>query len=144
MAMPGLCCCAGFSLLVSTGDCPLVAVGGPPIAVASLVAHRLYACRLHGRGTWAQELWSRAREPRFSSCGILSQLLCCTWDLPGSGIEPESPTLAGRFFTTEPPGKPWGVFLLTVTVQCCSGCPARTRKRKKEEQKKKRDSWGVK
>jgi len=30
------------------------------------------------------------------------------WDLPGSGIEPMSPALAGRFFTTEPAGKPWG------------------------------------
>ena len=28
------------------------------------------------------------------------------WDLPGSGIKPKSPALAGRFFTTEPPGKP--------------------------------------
>ena len=27
-------------------------------------------------------------------------------DLPNPGIEPMSPTLAGRFFTTEPPGKP--------------------------------------
>ena len=27
-------------------------------------------------------------------------------DPPDSGIEPESPALAGRFFTTEPPGKP--------------------------------------
>ena len=27
------------------------------------------------------------------------------WDLPGSGIELMSPSLAGRFFTTEPPGK---------------------------------------
>ena len=27
-------------------------------------------------------------------------------DLPNPGIEPESPTLAGGFFTTEPPGKP--------------------------------------
>ena len=26
-------------------------------------------------------------------------------DLPDPGIEPASPTLAGRFFTTEPPGK---------------------------------------
>ena len=29
-------------------------------------------------------------------------------DLPGSGIEPTSPALAGRFFTTEPLGKPIG------------------------------------
>ena len=28
------------------------------------------------------------------------------WDLPDPGIEPMSPALAGRFFTTEPPGKP--------------------------------------
>ena len=27
-------------------------------------------------------------------------------DLPDPGIEPESPALAGGFFTTEPPGKP--------------------------------------
>ena len=27
-------------------------------------------------------------------------------DLPHPGIKPESPALAGRFFTTEPPGKP--------------------------------------
>ena len=26
-------------------------------------------------------------------------------DLPNTGIEPESPALAGRFFTTEPPEK---------------------------------------
>ena len=29
-----------------------------------------------------------------------------TGDLPGSGINPMSPALAGRFFTTESPGKP--------------------------------------
>ena len=28
------------------------------------------------------------------------------WDLPGPGIEPTLPALAGRFFTTEPPGQP--------------------------------------
>ena len=28
------------------------------------------------------------------------------WDLPGPGIEPASPALAGRSFTTEPPRKP--------------------------------------
>ena len=31
-------------------------------------------------------------------------------DLPGPGIEPVSPALAGRFFTTEPPGKPYHGF----------------------------------
>jgi len=32
-------------------------------------------------------------------------LLHGTWDLPGPGTKPVSPALAGRFFTTEPPGK---------------------------------------
>ena len=32
-------------------------------------------------------------------------------DLPDPGIEPMSPGLAGRFFTTEPPGKPKGMLL---------------------------------
>ena len=31
-------------------------------------------------------------------------------DLPGLGIEPASPALSGRFFITEPPGKPDYVF----------------------------------
>ena len=30
-------------------------------------------------------------------------------DLPDLGIEPASPALAGIFFTTQPPGKPWEV-----------------------------------
>ena len=29
------------------------------------------------------------------------------WDLPDPGIKPMSPALAGGFFTTEPPGKPY-------------------------------------
>ena len=28
------------------------------------------------------------------------------WDLPGPGLEPVSPALAGGFSTTAPPGKP--------------------------------------
>jgi len=34
-------------------------------------------------------------------------------DLPDPGIEPASPALAGRFFTTEPPGKPNGILFNT-------------------------------
>ena len=41
-----------------------------------------------------QEYWSRLP---FPSPG----------DLPDLGIEPESPSLAGGFFATEPPGKRW-------------------------------------
>ena len=28
------------------------------------------------------------------------------WDFPNPGIEPVSPALAGKLFTSEPPGKP--------------------------------------
>ena len=38
-------------------------------------------------------------------CGKRVLLPCGMWNLPRSGIEPESPALAGRFFTTDPPGK---------------------------------------
>ena len=37
----------------------------------------------------------------FSSCGSWAQFLWRMWDLPGPGIEPMSPALAGGFFTVE-------------------------------------------
>ena len=46
-------------------------------------------------GTRAQELW-------FSGSSAQVHGMC---DPSGSGIEPVSPTLTGRFFTTEPQGK---------------------------------------
>ena len=45
-------------------------------------------------------------EHRLKSCGTRAQLFRGLWDFSKSGIEPVSPALAGRFFTTEPPGKP--------------------------------------
>ena len=41
----------------------------------------------------------------FSSCGLWAKLSQGMWNLPRPGIEPVSPALAGRFPTTEPPGK---------------------------------------
>ena len=43
-------------------------------------------------------------------------------ELPGSGMEPASPALAGGFFTTEPPAKPLKMkrmmlFYTTVTEE---------------------------
>ena len=37
----------------------------------------------------------------FSSRDAWAELLCGIWDLPGLGVDPMSPALAGRFFTTE-------------------------------------------
>ena len=52
------------------------------------------------------------------------------WDLPGPGLEPVSPPLAGRFLTTAPQGKPWEVtgfflffcflFLAALGLRCCA------------------------
>ena len=56
--------------------------------------------------TRAQWLWLVGSKRRLSSCGARALLLRDAGDLPGSGIEPVPSALAGRFFTTEPPGKP--------------------------------------
>ena len=49
------------------------------------------------------------------SLGTQAQLLHSMWDLPGPRIEPVSHALAGRFFTTEPPGKPT-FYLILITL----------------------------
>ena len=49
---------------------------------------------------------TRALERRLSSYGAWAQLLHGMWDLPGPGLKPLSPALAGRFLTTAPPEKP--------------------------------------
>ena len=61
---------------------------------SAVLVHGLSSC-----GSWALE-------HRLNRFGAQAWLPRGMWDLPGSGIEPISPTLAGRFFTTEPPGKP--------------------------------------
>ena len=58
------------------------------------------------RGVDFSTCGSQALELRLNSCGERAQLLRGMWDPPGPGIKLVSPTLVGRFFTTEPPGKP--------------------------------------
>ena len=51
------------------------------------------------------------------SCGSQAQqLLCSMRDLPGPGVEPVSPALAGGFFTTEPPGMPPGMIIFVIVL----------------------------
>ena len=55
----------------------------------------------------------------------MGELLQGTWDLPRPGIEPTSPALAGRIFSTEPSGKPCLLFslgFLFCFVPCCCCC----------------------
>ena len=48
---------------------------------------------------------SWALEHRLSSCEAWALLLRGMWDLPGPGLEPVSPALAGGFLSTAPPRK---------------------------------------
>ena len=56
---------------------------------------------------------SGAPAHRLNSCGAYTWSLCGMWDLPRLGIEPVSPALAGRFFTTESPGKHCSSFIMS-------------------------------
>ena len=47
----------------------------------------------------------QALECRLSSCCSQAYLLHGMWDLPGPGLKPMSPALAGGFLTTAPPEK---------------------------------------
>ena len=77
---------AGFSLVV---------VRGLLIALASLVEeHRLEGPWLGSCDSWALSTGSVVVAHRLSCCAAI-------WDLLRSGIEPVSPALAGRFFTTD-------------------------------------------
>ena len=104
--------CAALSSCSEQGPF-LVVVRRPLIAVAS-------RCGARALCTWASEVvahglsscGSRALEHRLSSCGTWAQLFLGVWDLPGPGLEPVSPALAGGFLTTAPPGKPYKEHIL--------------------------------
>ena len=72
---------------------------------------------------WLLSLWSMgSRHAGFSSYGsqalehrlsrVRAQFLHGIWDLPGPGLKPVSPALAGGFLTTAPPGKPQDIRLI--------------------------------
>ena len=130
LAVLGLHCCMGFSLVVVSGGYPIVVVCGLLIEVASLVFLKILLifgcagssllCGLlsscgnqgllssgsarasHCRGCLLQSMGSRHK---FSSHGTRAWLLRGLWNLPRAGIEPVSPALAGGFLTTGSPGK---------------------------------------
>ena len=90
-------------------------VGSPLLCTGFLRLWRLEAplrC-----GAWASHsggfcCGARALEhTSLSSCGAQAQWPCSIWNLPGPGIEPTPPALAGRFPTTGPSGSPRGPFV---------------------------------
>ena len=71
----------------------------------------------HRLSSWG----SCALEHRLSSWGSWAQVLYSMWNLPRPRMEPISLALAGRFFTTEPPGKPLFslyYFIFNYTIRC--------------------------
>ena len=54
-------------------------------------------------------------EHRLNSCGARAWWLCGLSEFPGSGIDPMSPALAGKFFNMEPPDKLQIMLLYTDT-----------------------------
>ena len=98
--------CAGSSLLHGLfSSCD--EQGHTPAAVSGLLPSGFSCCR-------AQAL----RSTGFISCR--SWALLGMWDPPRAGIERVSPALAGRLFTTEPPGKPQTGFLRHCWVKMWS------------------------
>ena len=99
--------CGGFSCC-----------GAPALGTwaSVVVAHRLSSC-----GSWALDR-------RLSSYGARALLLRGMWDLPGPGLEPVSPALAGGFLTTAPPGKSKNCFLDMIfrTLEFCTS-PSQTK-----------------
>ena len=77
---------------------------------------------------------SLALERWLSSCGAWAQLFCGGWHSPGSGIEPVSTALAGRFLAASSPGKTevallWGTFTFIREISICKGLPSEPRRR---------------
>ena len=73
----------------------------------------MYAAVVVQSPSHVQLLQPHRLEPPDSSIIGISQARILEWvdiffsrDLPDPGIEPASPVLASRFFTTEPPGRP--------------------------------------
>ena len=50
----------------------------------------------------------RCQGTGFGHNAAWAELLHSMWHLPRPGIKPVCPALAGKFFITEPPGKPEG------------------------------------
>ena len=104
--------CPGPSLL--RGSLLWRAGAALQVCSAGVSLRRLFVAEHGLQGIWVSVVVARglhscsclALEHRLSSYGPQAQLFRGMWDLPRSGIEPMSLALAGRFFPTEPPGKP--------------------------------------
>ena len=91
----------GLSLVAASGGYSSLWCTGFLLRWLLVAEHGLQARRLQQ----LQHASSAVAVRGLGSCGARAQLLRGTWDLPRPEIEPMSPSLAGRFLTTAPPGK---------------------------------------
>ena len=80
----------------------------PGIEPVSLMSPALAGISFTTSATW-EAPW--VLEHRLSSWGTWASLLHGMWNLPGAGIKPVFPELAGGVFTTEPSEKPLSLLL---------------------------------
>ena len=103
--------CRAFS---SCGRWELLSACGAGFSPQWLLLLRSVGCRCTG----------------FGSSGSQAQLPHSMWNLPGPGIEPVSPPLAGGFLTTVPPGKSkthmyyrsLGTAYFSIMIRVSGGC----------------------
>ena len=125
MAVLGLRCCTRALSSCGKRGPLFTVVRGPHCSGLS-------CCRARALGAWAavavacglRSCGLRAPELRLSSCGTWAQLPRGTWDLPGPGLEPMSPALAGGPSTTAPPGKSPAAVFIEVFSSLFSAFPA--------------------
>ena len=101
LAVLGLCCCAGFSLVVAS---LLSSCGTQPSHCSGFFSWR---ARSLGHKSFSS-CGSQALEHKLNSCGMLCFSCSAAYGILvyRPEIKPVSLELAGEFFTIEPPGKP--------------------------------------
>ena len=97
----GVRCCLGFSLVVMSGG--LLSSGSAQRSYCgSISCRRAQAVGRAGPSSCS----SRAQPLQLLGSTAQAPYLQCLGLVPGPGIKLVSPASAGRFFSTEPPGKP--------------------------------------
>ena len=91
---------AGYTRALSSGGCSL------PRCMGFLLQGPLLFRRSTGSGLTG----SSSHSTGVSHCDAWAWFPRGMWELPRPGVEPVSPALTGRFFTTLPPGKSCPIF----------------------------------
>ena len=91
-----------YCIFIAVGRFSLAAPSWGYSLVAVHASHcgGVSCCRAQTLGTWT----SVAEAHGLCSCGTQAEWPRSTWNLPRPGIKPVSPTLAGSFLITGPPG----------------------------------------